>query len=77
MSTGKARIVRLPEVMRMTGLGKSTIHRWYREGRFPQPLKLGPKSIGWRREEVLEWLASLPRAGVAKGDMRDKDREAG
>ena len=77
MSTREARIVRLPEVMRMTGLGESTIHRRYRDGTFPRPLRLGAKSIGWRREEVLEWVDSLPRAGAANGDVRDGDREAG
>ena len=63
MSTGESGIVRLPEVMRLTGLSKTTIHRRYRAGSFPRPLRLGPQSIGWRREEIVEWLDSLPRAG--------------
>lgn len=76
-STRENRIVRLPEVERMTGLAKTTIHRWYRDGRFPRPLRLGPKSIGWRRKEILEWLDSLPRAGGANGDVGEADRQAG
>ena len=54
--------------MRLTGLSKTTIHRRYRAGTFPRPVRLGPQSIGWRREEVLEWLESLPRAGGAAHD---------
>ena len=69
--------MRLPEVMRMTGLGVRTIHRRYREGTFARPVGFGPKSIGWRREEVLEWMGSLARAGAAKGEVREADREAG
>ena len=62
------RIVRLPEVMRLTGLSKATIHRRYRDGTFPRPLRLGPQSIGWWRTEILEWLESLQRAGAKLED---------
>ena len=65
MSGQENRILRLGEVMRLTGLSKTTIYRRYRDGTFPRPLKLGPQSIGWRRGEILEWLESLPRAGAA------------
>ena len=71
MSTGESRIVRMPEAMRLTGPGKSAIHRRYRAGAFPRPLGLGPQSIGRRREEILEWLESLPRAEAA-GDCGGK-----
>ena len=78
MSKSEPKILRLPEVARLTGLGKTTIHRRYRDGTFPRPLRLGPKSIGWRREEILEWLESLPRAGAAiGGDVREADQEGG
>ena len=53
-----------PEVARLTGLSKATINRSYRDGSFPRPLRLGPQSIGWPRNETLEWLGSLPRAGA-------------
>ena len=68
------RILRLPEVMRLTGLSKGTIHRRYREGTFPRPLRLGPQSIGWPRAEILEWLGSLPRVGTALDGGRDGNR---
>ena len=68
MSGQENRILRLREVMRLTGLSKTTIYRRYRDGTFPRPLKLGPQSIGWRRGEILEWLESRPRAGAAAGD---------
>ncbi len=55
------RIVRIAEVCAMTGLSKATVHRRYRAGTFPAPLRLGPNAIGWRKVEILEWLASLPR----------------
>ena len=71
------RILRLGEVMRLTGLSKTTIYRRYRDGTFPRPLKLGPQSIGWRRREILEWLDSLPRAGTAADDGGSRIRARG
>ena len=68
ISTQENRIVRLPEVMQLTGLSKATIHRRYRDGTFPRPLRLGPQSIGWWRMEILEWLESLQRAGARLED---------
>ena len=65
MPAQENRILRLPEVMRLTGLSKATIHRRYRDGTFPEPVRLGPQSIGWWRAEILEWLESLQRAGAA------------
>ena len=77
MSKSEPKILRLPEVARLTGLSKGTIHRRYREGTFPRPLRLGAQSIGWRCEEILEWLESLPRVGAALDDLQQSDQEAG
>ena len=72
MPVQENRILRLPEVMRLTGLSKATIHRRYRDGTFPEPVRLGPQSIGWWRAEILEWLESLQRAGAALDDARKR-----
>ena len=72
MPAQENRILRLPEVMRLTGLSKATIHRRYRDGTFPEPLRLGPQSIGWWRAEILEWLESLQRAGAALDEARKR-----
>ena len=63
MSSNENRIVRLPEVARITGLSKPTIHRRYRNGTFPRPVKLGASAIGWRLHEIEEWIAALPTVG--------------
>ena len=72
MPAQENRILRLPEVMRLTGLSKATIHRRYRDGTFPEPVRLGPQSIGWWRAEILEWLESLQRAGAALDESRKR-----
>ncbi len=75
MAKSEPKILRLPEVARLTGMSKGTIHRRYREGTFPRPLKLGVQSIGWRRKDIDDWLESLPRAGGAPNDAGQADRK--
>ena len=35
----------------------ATVWRWVREGKFPAPFKLGPKTTVWNSEDVDAWMA--------------------
>ena len=59
------RILRIDEVLRLTGLSKATVYRLMDEGLFPGHVLLGPRAVGWYEHEVREWLANRPRAGRA------------
>ena len=50
------RFLRLPEVMERTGLSRSTIYVRLAEGRFPQPVRLGGRAVGWIEAEIDEWV---------------------
>ncbi|WP_093272072.1 AlpA family phage regulatory protein [Vibrio xiamenensis] len=50
------RIIRLKEVMCMTGLSKSSIYRYADGKAFPKSVPLGGRSIGWVEAEIVEWL---------------------
>lgn len=52
----KTRICRLPSVVAMTGLSRSAIYALIAEGRFPQQVNLGPRTVGWVEGEVVEWI---------------------
>lgn len=54
----ETRIIRRPDVERQTGLSRSTLYRMIEEGRFPRPIRLGARAVGWRIREVSEWIAS-------------------
>ncbi len=51
------RFVRLPEVMARTGLSRSTIYVRVAEGRFPKPVPLGVRSVGWIESELDDRIA--------------------
>jgi predicted DNA-binding transcriptional regulator AlpA len=52
---GKAR---LPQVLSAVPVSASTLWRWVREGRFPQPSKLSARVTAWDVRDVREWLAT-------------------
>ena len=56
------RILRLPQVERLTSLSKATLYRMMNSGAFPRPIKLGMRAVGWRRDEIDRWLGSRERA---------------
>ena len=57
------RMMRIPEIIQVTGLSSATIWRRVKAGDFPSPVRLGSmatRSIGWRESEVEGWLHSRP-----------------
>ncbi|MFS1522725.1 helix-turn-helix transcriptional regulator [Microbulbifer sp. 2304DJ12-6] len=50
------RILRLPEVERLTGYKRSSIYRMAKEGQFPQQKRIGPGAVGWDSREVETWV---------------------
>jgi prophage regulatory protein len=49
-------ILKLPEVIKTTGLARSTIYRLINEDRFPKQIKLTSFSSGWLLSEIEEWI---------------------
>ena len=55
-------LLRLPAVMRATGLARSTVYRMIAEHTFPGPVKLGKRAVGWHVEDVRQWTLGRPSA---------------
>lgn len=51
------KLLRLSQVMEMTGLRKTKIYELHAEGAFPQRVKITAHSVGWVEAEVQAWLA--------------------
>ena len=52
--------LRMRAVLRMTGLGRSTIYRWIADNKFPSPVRLGPRAVAWRSSDLDEWSEARP-----------------
>ena len=60
------RMMRKREVLRLVGVAHTTVWRWERARTFPQRVQLGPLSVAWYEDEVIQWLNSLVRQGGKK-----------
>lgn len=49
-------ILRLPKVKERTGLSRSSIYLYISEGRFPEPISLGARAVGWIESDIDQWL---------------------
>ena len=50
------KVIRLTKVMEATGLGRSTIYKYIAHGKFPAPLKISERCVGWLESEVQQWI---------------------
>lgn len=68
--TGQDRLLTLQEIIDKCRLCRSTIYRLMRAGRFPEPIRVGMRSVRWQESEIDEYLANRPRAA---GDLTLND----
>lgn len=55
------KLLNLPAVTEKVGLKKSAIYARIKNGTFPQPVRLGTRSIAFVEDEVEQWINALPR----------------
>jgi prophage regulatory protein len=51
-------LLRLPAVIRATGLYRSTIYKLMSEGNFPSSLKLTQRTVAWSSGDIQHWVES-------------------
>lgn len=51
------RLLRLPDVLLLTGLSRSTLYSMIKRGSFPAPIKIGERSSAWRHGQIVTWMA--------------------
>lgn len=56
LSTRPERLIRLDEVKRRVGLGKSMIYELIKAGKFPAPHKISPFAARWSDQEISAWI---------------------
>ncbi len=57
-------ILRLPAVKAISGLSRSTVYLYIKQGLWPRPVSLGARAVGWPENE----LSALNAARIAGKD---------
>lgn len=60
------KILRLQDVIRATGLPRSTIYLRRSQGQFPEPVSLGGRTVGWLESDIQNWIAERAKVRVGQ-----------
>lgn len=50
------RLIRLKEVLHLTGLARSSLYRLVSANNFPAPVSLGDRAVAWIESEIQDWV---------------------
>ena len=56
--------LRLPQVLELITISKSAWWQGCKEGRFPKPIKLGPRTSAWRSSDIAALVEQLSQQSV-------------
>ncbi len=52
------KLLRLPQVLEMVGLSRSTVYQKIARSEFPKPVPLSRSAVGFVSGEIHEWMAA-------------------
>lgn len=52
------RLIRMPEVIRQTGLSRRSIYRMIERGDFPRQQQISANMVAWYQSEIDGWIAN-------------------
>lgn len=58
------RLLRINQVLALVPIGRSSWWEGCRTGRYPKPIKLGPRTTVWRAEDIAAFIESLGDQGA-------------
>jgi prophage regulatory protein len=67
------RFIRFKELRQRIPLGRTTIWKMMREGRFPQSRRIGKMAAAWLESEVEDWMKK--NAGIQEGLTKEHKYE--
>tara|TARA_B100000579_G_C22429772_1_gene664706 strand:- start:218 stop:418 length:201 start_codon:yes stop_codon:yes gene_type:complete len=59
------RLLRLPEVLEIVPIKKSTLYDLMRRGLFPKNIKLGSNIVAWKISDIDKWIANKIKESYA------------
>ena len=65
-----AGFLRLPQVLQLVPISKSAWWEGCKTGRFPKPVKLGPRTTAWKAEDIAALVETLGNPDSNQTDTR-------
>ena len=62
MTLDDVSLMKREEVLNACRLSKSTLYHLIKQGQFPEPVRISPRSVRWRKSDVVTWLTARPLA---------------
>ena len=69
-------LLRIAEVEKQVGLGRSAIYRRMAEETFPAPLAIGGGQVRWRQSDITQWIRNLEQAAF-RAPVKGRETAAG
>lgn len=63
-TTTPVTLLRKPQVLARLGIPKSSWERGVRQGRYPKPIKIGPRAVAWTSSSIDRLIEDLTAQGV-------------
>lgn len=60
----KNKLLRINQVLALVPVGRSSWWDGCRTGRYPKPIKLGPRTTVWRAEDIAAFIENLGNQGA-------------
>ena len=57
-------LMRRQQLEERLGLTRSSIYKMMDDGEFPRPMKIGRRAVGWRADEIAQWLERQQSIGL-------------
>lgn len=65
---------RAKDILPFLPFGRTTLHEWSRDGRFPSSIRLSPTMVAWKNSEVLEWLNNHTSTHLRTSGGRNEEK---
>jgi prophage regulatory protein len=60
------RVIRMPDLLRVYPVGRTTIYKLIKAGKLPRPIALSKRARGWVLSEVEQCIAMLKAEGAGE-----------
>lgn len=58
----ESNILRIRQAAAYLGITNKTLYSWVKDGRLPEPIRLSPRVVGWKKSDLDSFIESCKQA---------------